>query len=129
ITSPSAALAARRGFQLLLVAFDLGREFVLSNLQVVAGLEIHPENRCVLKVTGQPQSGICVDTTALAHDVSDLRDRHAQVQSQLVHAEAQRLHEFLVQNLASIHWLQFLPHLLSSLSLTIALGTILLLTK
>src|SRR5437588_5396751 len=67
----------------------------------------------VLKVTGQPQSGICVDTTALAHDVSDLRDRHAQVQSQLVHAEAQRLHEFLVQNLASIHWVQVLPHVLS----------------
>lgn len=47
------ALAAWRGFQRLHVAFDLGGEFVLSNLQVVAGLEIHPENRRVLKVAGQ----------------------------------------------------------------------------
>jgi hypothetical protein len=81
------------------------REFALSNLQVVAGLEIHPENRCVLKVTRQPQSGIRGDAPAFAHDVGDPRDRHAQVQRKLVHAEAQRLREFLLENLAGVDWL------------------------
>jgi len=45
---------ALRRFQRLDVAFNFGRELVLCNFQVVAGLEIHPENGCVIEVAGQP---------------------------------------------------------------------------
>lgn len=47
-------LAAWRGFHRLHIALDFGREFVLGNFQVVAGLQIHPENGRVPEVAGQP---------------------------------------------------------------------------
>jgi len=57
------------------VALDLGCEFVLSHLQVLARLKIHPENGRVLKVAREPESGVGGDPAPLAHDVGNPRDR------------------------------------------------------
>ena len=99
-----------RGFERAHVALDLARDFIFGHFQVLARLQVHPKCRAVLEVTREAQSRVRRDPAPLVDDVSDARHRDAEVQTHPVHAQAERLHEFLAENLARMDRLQFLGH-------------------
>ena len=84
------------------VAGDFGREMVFGDLQVVAGLQVHPEGGVVLEVTCQAKGGIGGDAAALVDDIGDASDGDAEIESQFVHAETKRLEEFFAKDFAGV---------------------------
>ena len=110
---PSAGLAVEGGggFEGVDVAGDFGRELVFGDLEVVAGLEVHPEGGGVLEIASEAQSGVGGDAAALVDDVGDAGNGDAKVESEFVHAQAQGLEEFFAKNLAGVDGFEFLGHL------------------
>ena len=92
------------------VALYFARDFILGHFQIAARLQVHPKCRAVLEVTGEAQRRVRRDPAPLVDDVRDARHRDAEVQPHPVHAQAERSHEFLAENLARMDRLQFLGH-------------------
>ena len=60
---------ALHGLQRLNIAFDFRGDSILSGFQVEAGLEVHPNSRCVLEVPGEALGGVRGDGTTLVDDI------------------------------------------------------------
>src|ERR1700740_3618267 len=65
------------------------------HFQIVKILQVQPELRVRLEVACQPQRRLRRHPPPLVYDFSDPRRWHMQLQCQLVHRQAQRLHEIL----------------------------------
>src|SRR6266851_3614320 len=100
----------RGNLQRLDVAFDLCRDFVGGDLQVIARLQIHPECRTVLKVTGKAECRVCRDAAAFVDNVSDPSHRDAQIHCHSVHAQSERSHELLAENFSWMYWFESMGH-------------------
>jgi hypothetical protein len=98
------------GFEGVNVAGDFGGARVIGHLQVVAGLQVHPEGGVVLEVAGEAQGGVGGDAAALVDDIGDARDGDAKVEGEFVHAETQRLEEFLAKDFAVVDGFAFRGH-------------------
>jgi len=78
--------------------------------QVVSRLQVQPERRRSLEVARKPQRSVRCNPSSLMENIRDPRKRHAEVESHPIHAEAERLHEFLAQDFTWMDWFQFLGH-------------------
>jgi hypothetical protein len=99
----SAGGSSDGGFQGLNIPSNLFRLLVFRHFKVIANLEVHPEDWHSFEISSQAQGGIRRNGSALVDNLSDPRHRYAQIQRQLVHAEPERLHELLAENLARMH--------------------------
>src|SRR5260370_8928431 len=75
--------------------------------QIVSRLQVQPECRRSLEVAGKPQRCIRCNPSPLMENIRDPRHRHAEAESHPIHAEAQRLNDFLAQDLPRMDWLYF----------------------
>src|SRR6266704_3261229 len=103
-------LARQDGLQRLHVALNLRSDFVLGNSQVVARLEIHPERRAVLEIACETRRGIGSDSAPLVDDVGDPGHWDAQIHGHPVHAQPERIHELLSEDLPGMYRLPSLGH-------------------
>src|SRR5229473_7217127 len=74
-----------------------------GHLQIVNILQVQPELRVRLEVARQSQRRLRCDPPPLVYDFTDARRRHMKLQRQLVHRQAQRLHEILAQDFPRMH--------------------------
>src|ERR1700722_11480810 len=70
------------------------------HLQVVVGLQAHPELRAVAEVQAQPQRGVGGDAASVVDDLGDTIGRDADVFCELVLRQAMLGQELLLQHLA-----------------------------
>src|SRR5690349_10342547 len=76
------------------------------HIEVVCGLEIHPELRCHGKIAGQPQCRISRDAASAINDLAHSRDGYAEVPSESVNAQPEWFHQVFAQDLTGMHWRQ-----------------------
>jgi hypothetical protein len=85
--------------------------FVLCAFEVVARLEIYPELRRGPEVSAQSERCIGRNPSLTGHDRVNPIAGHAQRERKLIHAESERLQEFLVKDLAGMNgwYFSFFP--------------------
>jgi len=86
------------------IALDRRRDLILSLLQIVVSLKVHPEVRRRVEEPREPQSRIGGDPTLGVHDLDDPVRGHSQLARELVRRDPERLEEVLDQNLAGMNW-------------------------
>jgi len=82
------------------LALDLGIELIARNLEVIVLREAEPGFGRGAKVPRQPERGFARDAAPAFEDLGDAIGGNVQLISELVHAHAERLEEFLAQNFA-----------------------------
>src|SRR6266702_7705355 len=88
-------------------AIKLGGDRILCDLQVVMGLQVHPELRLHAKKLPEAQCCIRRDRTLALHDLVDAPRRHADALGETVLADLHSLEEVLSKHYAGMHWIEF----------------------
>ncbi len=85
------------------MAFDFGGGVrTPGNFQIVEVLQVQPEFGIGIEVAGEAQSGVRSDAAALVNDFPNACGGDMEIQRQLVHREAERLHEILEEDFARV---------------------------
>jgi hypothetical protein len=81
---------------------------ILGNIEIVTGLQAHPELGRIAEVTRQAQRRISSDTAFAEHDLVDAAGMYANIQCQAALAHVHRLQEFFQKNFAGMDGKQFI---------------------
>ena len=93
---------------------DLHTALILSQLDVVVSLQIHPELGCGSKISCQPKSRVRADRPLATSDVIDASHRHLQLDREAVDCQPKRFQKILPQRFAGMdrrHGLGFFCHI------------------
>src|SRR5512142_2581327 len=84
------------------LALDLFRDGVLGVLDVVAGLQVHPELWAGAEVAAEPEGGVDAYAAFAVNNLVDAVRWHAQRHRKLIHRDVGWLEKLLEQNLAGV---------------------------
>jgi hypothetical protein len=62
------------------LTINFSGEIILGNFKIAGGLEIKPETRAGIELTGQVQGGVRGDAAAFADNFDDAGDRNTQIE-------------------------------------------------
>ena len=79
-------------------------QIVLGNLQIVAGLQIHPELRGHVKKPAQPERSVCSYGSFTMDNFVYPAGRNTDIFGQAVLADAHQFQELFLKNGAGVYW-------------------------
>jgi hypothetical protein len=84
------------------LAFDVSRQLVFRNFEIIGGLKIQPKPRAGLEVPRKAESRIWCNPAALVNNLCNSRHWDMKIERQPIHAELKRFHELGSQNFARV---------------------------
>src|SRR5579859_652332 len=83
--------------------FDDTQPFVLSNFQIVSGLQIEPKTSAGIEIAGQAQRRIRRNGATLVNNLRNPSNRDTEVECEAIHAQLKGFHELGAQNFARVN--------------------------
>jgi hypothetical protein len=87
------------------LTFDFGGfSSAFGDFEIVEVLEIEPEFRIGVEISGEAKGGFGGDAAAFVDDFTDARGGDTELKSELVDGQMERLHEVLAEDFAGMNW-------------------------